>query len=69
MDLVKEVMKDLSSWKDGSRCVHKKGDGVLSVVKVVKKRRKREEDSDASESSSGTHMRHCSGSKRKYTCN
>jgi hypothetical protein len=39
MDLVKEVTKDLSSWKDGSRCVHKKGDRVLSVVKVAKKRR------------------------------
>ena len=31
------MTKDLSSWKDGSRCVHKKGDGVLSVVKVAKK--------------------------------
>ena len=37
LKLVKEVTKDLSSWKDGSRCVHKKGDGVLSVVKVAKK--------------------------------
>ena len=31
------MTKDLSSWKDGSRCVHKKGDRVLSVVKVAKK--------------------------------
>ena len=86
MDLVKEVMKDLSSWKDWSRCVHKKGDGVLSVVKVEKKggrgrkilmllRAVVENQWIARRGSemmilrAATHMRHCSGSKRKYISN